>query len=172
MSDEETPTVAEVEPTDEEVAALEDEDGPKRGRGVPPWATLPPGFKVPPGGARATFMRFKAEWTDRPEKGDRWCMVWPLTEQDEKLAMARAAGDANQAVHELTRQTIRIVDGHKADWTGSPNAGSVRQFWRDIGKRCRNLLIINYHRTHNLSPEELADFAVNGTFEAALVPET
>ena len=52
--------------------------------GVPEWASIPPGFEIPPG-KRCGWMLFRAEWTDAPAKGDRWCMMWPLSEAEQSF---------------------------------------------------------------------------------------
>lgn len=128
--------------------------------GVPEWATLPPGFQIPPG-KRLGWMRFRAEWTEAPQKGDRWCLMWTLSEAEEKAAYKRCAGDSTRALLELAKATIRVVDGVKADRTGAPGPGNVNAFWAELGVKLRQMIQNYYLKTHTLSPEEQQDFFAN-----------
>jgi len=128
--------------------------------GVPEWASIPPGFEIPPG-KRCGWMLFRAEWTDAPAKGDRWCMMWPLSEAEEKIAYKRSNGEATKAIAELTKASLRIVDGVKADRTGTSAPGSVGVFWAEIGTKLRQMLQNYYLKTHTLSSEEQQDFFAN-----------
>jgi len=124
---------------------------------VPDWAIVPPTVTLPKG--RIVFyIRFRPEWTDVPGKGERQCILWNLTEADEKLAIKRTRGEALRTIDELTKQMIRVVDGVKSDWTGVTGAGSVSNFWTEIGGKCRQLLKNIYLKNHSLAPEETADF--------------
>lgn len=125
--------------------------------GLPEFASLPPGFVIPPG-KRCGWMLFRAAWTDAPEKGDRWCMMWPLSEAEEKNAYKRTAGEGHRSIAELTKASIRIIDGVKADRTGPMSVGSVNMFWAQMGVKCRQLMMNYYLKTHTLSPEEQQDF--------------
>jgi len=130
---------------------------------LPDWVSFPPGFKIPPG-KEVSFLYFRAKWTDRPEKGDRWCMMWTLSDADEKLAIKRTRGEGGRALTELTKGTIRIVDGKRGDWTGTGDAEttySVDRFWDEIGGKCRELIQTIYIKTHQLTSAERADFLEN-----------
>ena len=75
---------------------------------LPEWMKIPAGLKFPTGRV-VSFIRFKAEWTDTPGKGDRTCAMWNLNGADEKLAYSRTRGDSMKLVTELSKQTIRVV---------------------------------------------------------------
>lgn len=120
------------------------------------WAIIPDELKFPRN-RQVFFLRFRAGWTDTPEVGDRQCIVWNLSESDEKFAIKRAQGDRNRIAIEMTKQMIRSVDGQVVDWTHGA-LSNVEKFWRDIGSKCRNMLIGIYHKNHTLNPEEMADF--------------
>jgi hypothetical protein len=128
--------------------------------GLPEFASLPKGYEIPPG-KRCGWMLFRAEWTDAPAKGDRWVMMWPLSVAEEKMAYKRSQGDSTQAVNELAKATIRLIDGHKADRTGTVCPGSVNIFWAEIGTKLRQMIQSYYLKTHQLSLEEQQDFFSN-----------
>lgn len=154
----EHPDVVEEEPEDDAGEEEPAEDmGPKDG--IPSWATLPEGLKMPRPGVQVAFLRVPAKWTTDPGRGDRWCVCWPIGELEERLAYQRARGDAVRSVTEMAKASIRVVDGYKADWTGKPNAkGSVSEFWANIGPKGRQLVRNYYVRTHTVSEEEVLDF--------------
>jgi hypothetical protein len=130
---------------------------------IPDWVVLPSGLALPPG-RQVTFLRFRSSWTDVSSKGDRQCIVWNLSEADEKLALRRTRGDALRSIDELTKQAIRAVDGHKANWTGvakigeTLGQGDVSKFWNEIGAKCRQQLKNVYIKAHTLDVGEAADF--------------
>lgn len=152
----------EVEEVDEEPEA----PPAKEADAVPAWCKLPSPFSPPPG-RQVLFIRFLAKWTEVPSLGDRTCVLWPLTEADEKLAMKRTRGDAMRTLDEMTKQCIRVVDGHPADWTGHEGPGSVSRFWRDIGAKCRQRLREQYIATHTMNTEESVAF-----FESCIAVRT
>ncbi len=130
---------------------------------LPEWVKMPAGFKMPPG-KQVAFMLFKKEWTDRPELGDRQCIIWPLSLSDEKVSLKRARNEAAMVMPSQTMQTIRAIDGMKSDWTGRPAAGvsySVAKFYDEIGAKCRSMLENYYLKSHVLSADEQADFFLN-----------
>jgi len=153
MSDEEAAEIAE-EVTDEAPEAP-----PVNEHEIPEWAKVPATLKMPVG-RQVQFLRFKAEWTDTRAKGDRQCIVWNLTDADEKIALKRAKGDGSRALAELSKQTIRAIDGVKVDWTRG-DMSNVNKWWDEIGAGCRQLVQSIYHKNHNLSLEEQADFFAN-----------
>lgn len=128
--------------------------------GTPDWCPIPSGLKIPPG-RQIGFMLFRASWTDAPQKGDRTCVLWSLSEAEEKMAYTRARGDALRSIGELAKQMIRVVDGQRADWTLGVGAGNVDRFWDDIGRKCCQMIQNYYLKTHTLSQEEQQDFFMN-----------
>lgn len=143
---------------DEEAEAIPLEEIPARDpNAIPDWAIIPANAKLPDG-RQVIFVRLRAGWTDTPHKGDRQCIMWNLTEADEKLALRRTRGDSLRTIDELTKQAIRIVDGQKADWTGKVGPGSVNRFWNDVGTKCRQQLKNMYVKAHALEPSEIVDF--------------
>lgn len=152
-----TEFVAPEKPSALEVAA----SAPGDPNGIPDWVILPPNLKIPPG-RQVGFMRFRASWTDTPNKGDRQLILWPLSDADEKLALKRTHGDSLRTIGEMAKQMIRAVDGTNADWSsGKFSVGSVEQFWNDIGARCRQQVQSYFLKTHALDDEERADFFLN-----------
>lgn len=148
---EEAPEPPEQEPEDDERIADEESE-------VPEWVVLPPDLKIPSGRVVA-FLRFKAEWTDTPTKGDRQCIVWNLSDADERLALKRAnLNDGLSAISDLAKQSIRAVDGVRVDWSKGKGPGSIDQFWREIGAKCRALLQRWYLQNHQLNDAEQKDF--------------
>ena len=126
----------------------------------PAWVKIPEGFK-PPKGRQIVAMRFRASWTDTPRKGDRQCIVWSLSEGDEKNAVKRTRGESALAMNELSKQMIRVVDGHVVDWSGSEPDADINTFWNEIGARCRQLIKNTYGKMHTLEPSEIVDFFYN-----------
>lgn len=128
---------------------------------MPEWAVLPNDLKIPKGRVVA-FILFRADWTDTPDKGDRQCIVWNLSDADERIALKRTAmGDGLGAVSELAKQSVRAVDGHRVDWSKPKGPGSIDQFWREIGAKCRALVQRWYLQNHQLTDREQADFFEN-----------
>jgi hypothetical protein len=127
---------------------------------LPEWVKVPTGIKFPGGGRQVTYVQLRASWTDCPEKGERQCIMWNLTEADEKMALKRTRGEALRTLDELTKQMIRVVDGSKANWTGT-GPGSVDVFWNDIGAKCRQQLKNIYAKAHMFSAEDSIDFFTN-----------
>jgi hypothetical protein len=158
----EPPPPEEVAPEDREPAReIEREDfdpfTPKTG-GVPAWAKLPKGFKFPRG-IRPIFVRFKAAWTRAPHKGDRSCILWELTDVEEYAAAQRATGQPWRSSHEFAKQMLRVIDGHPAEWgTAEEVDGGVDAFWREIGPKCRSMLVAIYAKTHAMEAAERVDF--------------
>lgn len=151
--------------------ALEGPDEPAEGEGpslaldppvgTPPWALVPSDLAMPQG-KEVGFVMFRAEWTDFPKKGDRQCIIWSLTDNDEKNSIKRARGDRERAVSELAKGTIRAIDGRRVDWSGKEGGGvDPNRFWNEIGPKCRQLLITSYLKTHALDAKEQDDFFTN-----------
>jgi hypothetical protein len=134
------------------------------GGSAPAWAIVPSGGEIPfvmPEGWVVFFIRFRAKWTNRPGSADRQCILWNLSESDEKRASARARGDGMRLVEEMSKQMIRAIDGERADWSGAPGPQNVGQFWSEIGGKCRYMLKSHYLKTHTMSTEETVDFFDN-----------
>lgn len=156
----------EIEEIDQEAAAASegDPDAPVDDGGTgtnrwPDWAKIPDGFQLPEG--KTIFaVRFRAAWTDKPKMGDRVCILWNLTEADEKHASKRARGDFIQVMNEMTKQMIRIIDGAKADWS-KPGRNNPATFYTDIGGACRQQLKNIYSKNHTLKTADAIDFFVN-----------
>ncbi len=128
----------------------------------PNWAVIPPNdstghpFRFPRGRS-VLFIRLLKEWTDMPTSGDRQIICWPLTPGDYRFALDRAQGDGNRVNDELTKQMIRAIDGHPADW-GAGTQYSPDVFWTQIGQKCRYLLTRVYLQLNTLSAKETKTF--------------
>lgn len=125
---------------------------------VPDWVKIPSDLVIPRGAA-VGFLRFRSAWTPFADKGDRHCIVWALTDLDERVAYARIKDNFGHAINELSKQMIRAFDGHKVNWgsiRGQP--GNVDDFLGQIGPKCRALLARWYTRTHQLDSDEVAHF--------------
>jgi hypothetical protein len=142
----------------------EDDEGQPRideEKPAPAWAVIPDGLKVPQGW-QLWFVQFRAKLTSTPGKGDRHCVLWNLSEADEKLAAKRAKGDPMRIIDECAKQMIRAVDGAIADWSGNwASPGSIDTFWREIGGKARHKLKELYLKNHTMTTEETADFFEN-----------
>jgi len=147
----------------EPVDALKDPpagEAPPQRQDIPAWVKTPPGF-VYPRGRVVSFVRFRADWTDIPSKGERQCVIWYLTSNDEKVAIARTRGDSLRTLAENTKQMVRVIDGRPVDKSGKPGAGNIDGWWNEIGAKCRQQLMSWYLKTHALSAEERVDFFVH-----------
>lgn len=134
--------------------------------GAPPWVQIPKdnGMGSPfrfPRAAQVMFVKLRAPLTRTPQRGDRNVILWELTDLDEQAAMKRAQGDPNRIPGELAKQMIRAFDGRVPDWTGTPGAANVDQFWREIGARYRATFVRICTQMHFLSAEDQKDFFAN-----------
>lgn len=131
-------------------------DGQRRS---PKWAKLPQGMRFPKG-IDVLFVLIKAEWTMYPGKGDRQCILWAMTDGDQKMAIGRSMGDRNRLGIEMTKQMIRSADGQTINWTGDPSATGidVDRFWHEIGPKGRNLLDRVTTQLCVMNETEYADF--------------
>ena len=128
---------------------------------LPDWVVMPPDLTIPPG-RTVGFLRFRAPWTDCPEKGDRQCIVWNLSDMDERIAIKRTTmGDSMQLAGELSKQMIRAIDGVKVNWAAVKGPGCIDEFWKEIGSKCRQMVIRWYTQNHSLTDTEQADFFEN-----------
>ena len=142
------------DPPEDEAAPEEDTSD------IPEWVVLPDGFKMPLG-RRVTFVKIYAAMTDTPAKGDRQCILWNLTEADEKLAIKRTRGEGIRVMDEFTKQMIRAIDGKTVDWTGNAGPRSPNTFWNDIGGKYRQQLKNVYAKNHSMDTAEMVDFFSN-----------
>jgi hypothetical protein len=122
--------------------------------GVPGWFKLPVAGFTFPRGRQVHFIRFRAEWTDTPWKGERQCCLWSMGVGDKKIALMRSMGDSLRAQDEMLKQTLRIIDGAVV----SLEDGSLDVWWDEIGEKCRTLLTRVFAQLHFLKPEQLTDF--------------
>lgn len=126
---------------------------------IPDWVVLPAGMKFPRG-LPVLFLRFRARYYEAMGE-DRQAIVWPINVADQKLAYSRSNNDTNRAIDELTKQMIRVVDGHRVNWDGLPGPGNVDQWWDQIGGANRNILHRIFTQLHVPSREQVADFFEN-----------
>lgn len=153
---------------------LDDEEGgvvPAE-EGVPEWALVPANFSFPPGWL-VWFIRFPASMTNRPKGPERQCILWNLSEADEKRASKLARGDGIRVIDEMAKAMIRSIDGKKVSWkpvdprAPADETGNVSQFWTEIGGKCRHQLKSLYLKTHAMDGAENARF-----FESCITPRT
>jgi hypothetical protein len=151
---------------DEGVEPKDDEHSP-----LPDWALpIPEGVKLPVG-RQIYAMRFYAKLTETPKQGDRYCLMWSLTEADEKLAYRRTRGESTMAMNELSKQMVRVLgfvrpgvngkeyaEGAMVDWTNSPGLGNIARFWDAIGARCRTQIKNAYAKLHTMEVGDVVDF--------------
>lgn len=139
---------------------------------IPAWVKVPADLAFPPHGVTWTAMRFLAEWTDRPQLGDRQCIVWNLSYGDEKFARRRARGDAEAMMDEQAKQMIRAIDGKRCNYGLPTDPASPDLFWEEIGKKCR-LLVLNYFmKVHTLEAAERLHFFANCLVVRTVVPSS
>ena len=151
-----TPDEAPAEPVEVQPPAAASENP----NAFPPWADIPGDLNIP-SGAQVCAFRFMPNWTAYPSKGARQCLMWPLTDNDERVALVRCRDNPNpaHAANELAKQMIRAVDGVKVNWAakrGQP--GNIDDFWREIGPKCRNTIVRYYNRSHAMDVAETAYF--------------
>ena len=132
---------------------------------LPDWARVPAGTPErpwrPPADIQVIPVLFRAHLTRAPQKGDRTCLLWELSDGEERVAILRARGDANRVQTELAKQMIRSVDDQPADWSGLATPGSVEQFWREIGAKYRTMIVHLYNQLHVMTRQESDDFLDN-----------
>jgi hypothetical protein len=114
-------------------------------------------------GTPVAYVRMHARLTANPAGGERQCMLATLRVREQDQATARVKnGDALMTLRELTKQCIKVVDGHAPDWQ-RPMKGpyGIDFFWEEIGSGYRQRLQEWYARHHSLSAEDKADFFAN-----------
>jgi hypothetical protein len=143
--------------------------------GPPAWAVIPDKMKIQRG-RQMIFVRFPAEWTDVPERGLeiggepglwRMCIITPCSVADKRMAANRCEGKSQRLTDEMCKQTIRSVDGHISDWSGSKTPGSIDNWWNEIGEKCRNELTRIFLKLHQLNEGERVRF-----FESCIAVRT
>lgn len=127
---------------------------------VPDWVVLPADLKAPRG-RQVVFIRLRAELTAMPHKGERQCIVWTMSDAEEKAANDRTNGKAERAPSEMTKGMIRAVDGRRVDWGKASGPGSLDEFWSEIGPKGRNLLFRVFTQLHLASEGDQKDFFEN-----------
>jgi len=128
-----------------------------QGDDVPEWAMVPQNLRIPTGKS-VVFLRFKSAMTDAPLKGDRQCIVWTLSDGEEKLAADRCNSAQSRAPAEYTKQMIRAIDGVAVDWSKTRGPGSIDEFWKEIGPKGRNMMMRVYTQLHLADEDEVRDF--------------
>jgi hypothetical protein len=129
--------------------------------GIPEWAKIPEGL-VFPKNKQVMFMRFRANMTDTPLKGERQAIVWSNNIGDQRVAIMRSDRDPNKMQDQMTKQTIRAVDGVLIDQSGEVLVtGNVDIWWDEIGPKCRNILDKLFMQLHFAQPAEAKDFFEN-----------
>src|SRR5574343_1045585 len=101
---------------------------------IPEWVKVPAGLVIPRN-KQVMYIRFRAEMTDTPSKGERQCIVWSNNLGDQKLAIMRSDKDPNKMSEQMAKQMVRAVDGQLADWTGEPGVGNIDVWWDAIGPK-------------------------------------
>jgi len=148
------------------------EPTPDETNDLPSWALPLPDGVVLPKGRQIYAMRFRAKLTDTPKMGDRYCLLWSLTEADEKFAYGRVRNVPAMTMNELSKQMIRVfgfvrvsetgkehADGSAAapDWAET-NGQKILAFWNDIGAKCRTQVKNGYAKLHTMEVDEVIDF--------------
>lgn len=168
---EEYPADVEVEESEGEIAGREHDAGsnarsfvklpePVDNGKPPPWfprAKIPQGFRFPRG-LDVYFIKIRGSLTSMKHKGDRFLILWELSDGDEKLAYGRCMNDLNRAPGELAKQMIRVIDGVPTNWDGMPGVANADQLWSEIGAKGRSQLQRLYSQLHVFDREEQIDF--------------
>ena len=139
---------------------------------LPEWALPLPPEVVLPKARQIYVMRFRAKLTDTPKLGDRYCILWGLSEADEKLALKRTRGDSSMTMNEMSKQMIRVLgfirtsadgkeraEGEAPEWTSG--ASNLNSFWNAIGGKYRPQVKNAYMKMHTMEPGEIVDFFTN-----------
>jgi hypothetical protein len=127
---------------------------------IPEWVRVPNDFRIPRT-KQVFYIRFRAGMTDKPNKGERQCIIWSNNLGDQKLAIGRADRDPNKMSEQMAKQMVRAIDGVPADWTGEPGKGNIDVWWDEIGPKCRSILDRLFIQLHVANPDEVKDFFEN-----------
>lgn len=125
---------------------------------VPQWALIPDDPFRFPKGRKVVFIRMRAYLTDVPGKGERQCILWPLSVGDVEFAASRSHGNAARFEQELAKQSIRAIDGKAVDWTVESIGTSANVFWREIGQAYRVQIVRLNNMLNSMNPKETVDF--------------
>ena len=131
--------------------------------GIPEWFVMPEGGVQVEPGTPVRFLRVPARFTNRPGGKERHLLLTTHTMLDEKLAYQRAAASPNSKINkftvdELAKQTIRVIDGKRADWSGRNVEASVNRTWAELGPRVQVTIRDWYLKTHTMNLEEQIGF--------------
>lgn len=127
---------------------------------MPEWVKCPPGMKFPRG-KQVIFLRFRAQLTDTPNKGERQAILWSNNLGDSKLAYIRADKDPNRLSEFLAKQMIRVIDGQRVSLSGELNSANLDIWWDEIGPKSRGIIDKLYMQLHFASRDESVDFFEN-----------
>lgn len=133
---------------------------------IPGWCKLPEAgvdgspFRFPRG-RKLLCLRFRAYLTDVPGRGERSCIIWPLSVGDVRFAADRSQGNSARFNDELVKQGIRVIDGQAVDWTTGGVPNNPEQFWSEIGFAYRTQLTRLSNQLNTFNSEELRDFLEN-----------
>ena len=61
----------------------------------------------------------------------------------------------------IGKRTGSLADVHPVDLSGLEGPGSVDHFWREIGPKGRQMVVVVYIRTHQMADSEMNDFFAN-----------
>jgi hypothetical protein len=119
-----------------------------------------PSDLIIPRGEEVSILQFKAEHCKgiAKDKGNRSCVLWPLSVTDERVARQRMFGDATRGLEEMAKAMIRAIDGKTIKPEEYP---LVEKFWDEIGPRHRSMLVGWYQKTHNFDDGERLSFFVD-----------
>jgi len=139
---------------------------------IPAWVKIPADLEFPPTGVTWTAMKFEPQWTDRPQLGERQCILWNLSVGDEKFSRRRARGDGDAMMDEQAKQMIRAIDGHRINWGNANAVQNPDLFWDEIGKKCRMLILNHFMQSHILDKAERMYFFSNCLVVRTVVPSS
>lgn len=128
---------------------------------LPDWVVIPPEVKMPPPGRRLVAIKFEPDITERADLGDRWCLCWSLSLNEERAATARMKGDPARFHFEMSKAMLKVIDGRPVDWSGAINGVhgvNPDVFMEQIGFIGREILAMTFQRLHNMSAERRLDF--------------
>lgn len=128
---------------------------------LPSWVVIPDGLRMPPPGRRLVAIKFEPDITERQDLGDRWCLCWSLSLQEERAATTRMRGDPTRFTYEMSKQMLRVIDGRPVDWSGAIDGKygvNPDLFMDQIGFIGREMIAMTFQRLHNLTPERRLDF--------------
>lgn len=135
---------------------------------VPEWAKIPATaadgspFRFPKG-RKVFFLRFRANLTSVPGRGERQAILWEMSPGDLEFARTRSQGDRMKMVDQMTLQCIRAIDGLAVDWATGGAVNNPVQFWAEVGQGYRTLIQTLASQVNMLNAAETRDFLENCT---------